>query len=140
MRKIPFIVLFLYGLFPFRAGACSIPVFQYAREYWAPSLYQIQLIHKGPLTREERDIITEMEKLADPSPEGMNFYLKMTDLSERKPGREIGNDILSGERSRLFIRYPGEGTAPAWSGPLERDSVSKILDSPVRRKIRDNLL
>src|SRR6187399_460236 len=97
------------------ALACNVPVFRFALERWRPDAYRLTLLHRGPLTDAQREMI---RPLADAQDKGAaNFVLRTLDVSEIEklepdeaplqtgiPDR-ISSRLMAGD-AWLIVNYP----------------------------------
>lgn len=102
------------------SGACSIPVFRYALEFWPPDSYQLMV---------PRGDSTDMEE-----------WLQGSSLVPMNMNLEAKADEGAGSASVVEIHAPGgAGAAPLWSGPMERADLERVVHSTARRQIVDRL-
>jgi hypothetical protein len=136
MRGARLLCVLLCGLWGSEAGACSIPVFRYALENWAPSPYRAFVFHKGPLSDAGKSLL---HKLQD-GPANLTVTVadvagKLAPEVDKVWRRHAHKEHLPA----LVVLYPDEeedaDAPPAWSGPLDDSSIHHLLDSPTRRKI-----
>ncbi len=126
-----------------RAEACNVPVFRYALEFWPASPYQIIVVHKGPLSKEEQTAIAQLDKDALDET-AINIMAGVLDL-DGEPNAQLEKLWAFAERPEppcLIAYYPrDEGIPfPIWSAPLTPDNVALLLDSPARQKISEQIL
>lgn len=117
----------MVGAAPTRS--CSIPVFQYALENWPPDLYQIRVAHHGPL---DPAVPAEAEAILRNAGEGtLNAVLADREDASLAPGA-----------LRLEVRFPGQPpqTPPFWAVPWSPAALRQVVDSPVRRRLVEELL
>jgi hypothetical protein len=136
MRSARWLVVLLLGLASTEARACSIPVFRYALERWAPSPYEVYVFHRGPL---DAGAVRRAGQLKQ-STASANFTLTLADVSGKlrpqmdRVWRQSGRPEAL---PRVVVFFPDEddNASPAWSGPLDEPSVRRLLDSPLRRRL-----
>lgn len=104
------------------AAACSVPVFRYALEHWAPDAYQVEVIHHAPLSEREQALIKLLT-----GAQTTNIALKQIEGGTGAP--------------RLVVKHPASLPQPreVWSTTLTADSVQSLLDSPLRQEIATKL-
>src|SRR5690348_9305337 len=73
----PFAVVLAFAAM---ACACNVPVFRFALERWSPDVYRVTVLHRGPLSDMQRDLLRPLEdsqtnKLA-------NIAVRTLDLNE----------------------------------------------------------
>jgi hypothetical protein len=126
--------------------ACNVPVFRFALERWRADAYRVTLVHRGPLSDAQKEIIRRLEEHQD---HGIsNLMIQSVDTDEIAKATENNSTPLSGFRdqvwsrleageARLFVHYPEHLRIeiPVWSGPLSRETVAQLTDSPVRREL-----
>jgi hypothetical protein len=124
------------------AQACNVPVFRFALERWRPDAYRVVLLHRGPLTAAEREIITPLELQQGDSLANFAFRtIDVVDLEtpteDNAADRELLESLDAAELPRLIVQYPeaSQIAAPAWSAPLDHESVAGLIDSPVRQEL-----
>lgn len=117
-------------------AACPIPVFQYSLEYWDSDPYDVVVHHNGDLTGEQRemlDMLMEMEQEGGAA----NISVIIRDHSlANQPARQ------DAELPRIELRYPRISgiREPVWEGPMTRELIDQMLDSPMRQRIATKLL
>jgi len=145
MRRVALVLAFALGLAAV-AYACNVPVFRFALERWRPDPYQVVLFHKGPLDAATLELIRPLEEQQDKAL--ANLALRTVDVSEFDKPADDSDEQAALDRAlfaaqgevalpRLVVLYPPHLRIlkPAWSGPLSRESVSQLLDSPARREL-----
>lgn len=129
------ILLLLLGA---QARACSVPVFRYALERWPPSLYEVHVFHKGPLSAADRARLAALEGGDVP----LNAVVRALEVSEE----------LTTDQKALLARRPADAplpwvivpypdadpnARPIWSGPLAE--LPNLGESPLRKRIAEQL-
>lgn len=128
------------------ALACNVPVFRFALERWRPDAFRVTLLHRGPLTDTQREMIRPLTEAEDK--DAANVVLRTFDVSELER-RDQGDSRLLASisdevRSRLMaggawliVKYPEHLRIemPVWEGPLSRETARHIVDSPVRQEL-----
>jgi hypothetical protein len=126
------------------ARACSVPVFRYALERWAPEPYPVTLFHRGPLTGQHAETAEWLDKLERGTDVRANIYLQRVDLDgEMSPREQALWDAHAGdELPRLVVHYPmtEPNSPPVWTGPLSPANAARIVDSPVRRELARRII
>ena len=124
-----------------------MPVFRYALERWQTDKYHAVVVHQGPLTEDQKTAVEMLERVVGPISEtGVNLLLHKLDLasSPRVDPRwkaEVST-FKPDDTPRIALYYP-ESTKisePLWTGDLTMKNAKGIIDSPLRQKIRDELL
>ena len=123
--------------------ACSVPVFRYALEKWAPDAYQAIVFHRGPLTDAQQALARSVsgDGLAGQPP--ANVSLQTVDLAQNPAPemlelwRQLGTETLPW----LVVKYPRTVRLPDQlvSGPLAAATTRHLLDSPARQEITRRL-
>lgn len=120
------------------ASACVTPVFRYALERWEPSTYQALVFHRGPLNTNDQAVLGAVRQMAEEQ-KVLNLAIVTADLGgPLDPAlQEIWKKQSNAPLPRLVLRYPD--TQPenpdAWAGPLNKDAVRQLVDSPLRREV-----
>jgi hypothetical protein len=139
---------FLAGLLFFQqAQACQVPVFRYALERWQADEYDAVIIHQGMLDEEQKSALQIIEKAGSPSFEtGANLALHKLDLSfgpsvDPRWQSEFST-FKPDDPPRIALYYPSSTgiEEPLWTGDLTIANAKAIIDSPLRQKIRNELL
>lgn len=125
-------------LAPGAARACITPVFRYALERWEPSPYHLLLFHRGPLRTNETALLEALQQMgAGQGP--ANLAVTPVDLAGPLDDatRQIWQAQTNPPLPRLVLRFPDTGPdAPsAWSGPLQKEKLRELVDSPLRREV-----
>jgi hypothetical protein len=124
------------------AIACNVPVFRFALERWRADPYRAVLFHRGPLSDEQRDQIRELEEQQDTSQ--LNLELRLVDadqLDETAEESAADAALLAAHESAqlplLVVQYPAHLSIdkPVWGGGLDRQSIVRLTDSPVRQEL-----
>ena len=130
-----------------QALACQVPVFRYALERWQTDKYHVVVVHQGPLTEDQKKAVQLLEQAVSPTFEtGANLMLHKLDLasSPRVDPRwkaEVST-FKPDDTPRIALYYPESAkiSEPLWTGDLTIKNAKGIIDSPLRQKIRDELL
>ncbi len=128
-------------LLPAPAPACTIPVFRYALENWKPSEYQVVVFHRGELTADEQLVLRQV---AEEHAATGNLAVKVVDLDGEmeERSRTLWERQPSGVALPwVVLRYSeADDKAPdVWAGPLERERLASVIDSPGRRKVVEQI-
>jgi hypothetical protein len=122
------------------AAACTIPVFRYALERWELTPYEIVVFHKAPLPADVRTVLTNLER-GQPAVNAAVHVLEV-DAALPKPFRTLYEKHGKGQPLPWMAVRLADAEAqapPAWSGALSVTALRAVLDSPMRRKIVDEL-
>lgn len=121
------------------AGACTLPVYQYALEAWTPDNYEIIVFHQGAMPPPPRTVVESIEQAISDEFARPNATLRLVDLSAATDDtiRSLWETQPTATLPWLVVRQPARWTqdAIAWSGPLDQQSVQLVMDSPARREI-----
>ena len=124
------------------AQACNVPVFRYALERWNSDPYRVVLFHRGALTAAERETLAPLYDQQDKSLANLTFRAvdvsKWSDDSdEHKADRELLAAQADSSLPRLILQYPEplRNGAVVWAGPLEREAVAGLTQSPLRSEL-----
>lgn len=118
--------------------ACSIPVFRYALERWGLGPYEVIVYHKGALDGDGEAVV---KKINDTK---ANVHVTTVDLAGKvEPALAKWWDKY-GDKNKLpyVLLRAHDGAdleAPVWSGPLTKDHLKAVLDSPVRQQMLQHL-
>lgn len=127
--------LFVLALLTTHALACSVPVFRYGLEHWAPDAYQVLVFKAGPLTASEQSLV---EKLSPGS--HTNVSTQVVDLNTATSDQK---DVWTqAGRPAMMVMPPAASPTkrPVWTAPsLTADALAAIQDSPLRREIAQRL-
>lgn len=125
------------------AWACSVPVFRYALERWAPDPYQAVVFHRGPLTDAQKAAVASL------SPDGLagelhaNLIPRAVDLDreENRQWQTLWQEQKSDTLPWVAVHFPPATRIPVnvWSGPLDAKALRPVLDSPMRKQIAQRL-
>lgn len=131
------------------AGACSIPVFRYALERWHPDYYEAVVMHRGPLGEADQQLVEQMRAASENEEKPANLGVILVDLDDVEkaedgegPPKELLEEYADLKSPQLRVHYPPYGPQRwlAWSGPLNRDNVESLVDSPLRQQIIKRIL
>jgi hypothetical protein len=123
--------LFLFFLLSIQTFACQVPVFRYALERWQADPFRLQLITNGPPPS-----VTEI-------PDHLNLEFESLDLTRLSPAEQfavVGLDQIT-EYPAYLLHPPESWQNPApLVFPATEASLINILDSPLRQRIKTDLL
>lgn len=97
------------------AGACQIPVFRYALENWLPEPYLLIVAHRGRMSDEDLELLSQLELAVDQARGKLNLELKVVDLSQTKdPVLEtvLGEKIRSIQAPQMVLLFPFDEIQP----------------------------
>jgi hypothetical protein len=127
--------------------ACQVPVFRYALERWQADDYHAVIIHQGALDEEQKKALEIIEEAGSPLFEtGANLALHKLDLSSGPSvdprWQSESSTFKPDDPPRIALYYPTSTgiEEPLWTGDLTIANAKAIIDSPLRQKIKDELL
>jgi hypothetical protein len=119
------------------AGACNVPVFRYALERWQSDDYKLTIYQQGPIDK----VVNQFQN--DIATSKSNIELTLIDLASpssldrRVP--TLAGGYLKDSNCHFVIRTPDQQKV-ALQGPVEANSASRLLDSPVRKELSRRLI
>ena len=122
---------------PVAGWSCSVPVFRYALEHWAPDAYEALIFHRGELTGEQQEL---RRRLADgKTGAAPNISVRTIDLDDPAAAEwlPVWETLKGGSLPWLAVR-PAAKTGMRWllaSEALSRQVVDKLADSPARSEV-----
>ncbi|NQT21670.1 MAG: hypothetical protein HQ592_18335 [Planctomycetes bacterium] len=118
------------------ARACTVPVFRYALERWAPDAYEVLVYHAAPLSEGDRAVLEWLKQRSSDDKFPANVEVRAVDISA-KPDAERPAELPA-----IVVRYPPKGgkAEAIWSGRLTREAARAVVSSPARRQAALSLL
>ena len=114
-----------------KVAACSVPVFRYALEHWAPDNYTITVIASRKLDSNEQKALNWLKAIIEK--EGPNLNLTINTAKTIENGKTNSPAIM-----RIF--YPGKTKKiTPFELPLTLPNVKKLVQSPIRKEIQKML-
>ncbi|MFP6873977.1 MAG: hypothetical protein VCA55_10775 [Verrucomicrobiales bacterium] len=117
--------------------ACQVPVFRYALERWPADPYGLAVFHNGPLTKEQEAVVASVDY-------DVNLEIFTIDASKMTAPQiaRFGKVKISEGQLLARLYYPWESgrSESLWEGGLTREMLSRIVNSPVRRRIAKDIL
>ena len=125
--------------------ACSTPVFLYALDRWPPAPYRAVIVKDGALTAKEQSALTTLKSAAEFNGGNLNIIIRQFNsakLIQSSFATAITNINRPVKNARLYIFYPAvmDLKNHLWSSPLDTKNVNKIINSPFRKKLAEELL
>ncbi len=124
------------------SSACNVPVFRYALEHWTADPCEVIVFHREPLTPGQQAGVESLEQAGRDG--RANLAVSRINLGEElpPPWRAWWQAQRNATPPWLVLKYPRptESGLPAWSGPLNAETVPALLDSPARREIARMLM
>lgn len=138
------------------AIACSIPVFRYALEHWQPDPYTLRLIHRGPLSATDQQLVERwQQRMLDELRVNARWELVPWEADDESPASGVASMapgeawlqvLLPAGRTSLppaSVISPPQGDAPGsdivWQGRLSDGDLERVIDSPARQQMVDAL-
>ena len=130
-------------LMPARTGACPIPVFRYALEFWDADPYIVEVYYKNSLTPREQELVDRLLMVSAGGESKANIELRDLDIEGNIDELTRGyiNRLKPQEFPWIVLRYPRVSGIDVviWSGPLNAGNVDRMLGSPVRDDVARKL-
>jgi len=121
------------------ALACSVPVFRYALERWAPDAYHVFLFTRGPLKGEAKKVADLLEGKGLKAAKVANVVVHVVDLSGEVSDefKKLWKAAKTDKLPWMVVRYPVWSgiPVPVWSGPPSEQVARQLVDSPARQEI-----
>lgn len=113
-------------------------------ERWAPDVYEVVVFHRGRLSDEEQRALDQLRALVGDQGLQVNVEFRTADISVELDEKLAGifkGLALEGPPA-VVLQYPRakEGGKVIWTGRLIPETVTSLIDSPVRREIARRLL
>ncbi|MGE0755633.1 MAG: hypothetical protein AB7O38_01370 [Pirellulaceae bacterium] len=145
IKRLAWIVAALLATSPTSAvRACNVPVFRYALERWKPDTYEAILFHEGPPTAAIDGLVRQLQAAGSHGRPLSN--LRVTSVDLRQPMDDAVRAVWESQSAArapwLVVRYPAalQLETTLWSGPADRDSIDRLLRSPMREELARRLL
>ena len=134
-------------MFPSAAMSCSVPVYRYAFELWAPDEFEVVLFHHGELKGDHAALRKLLEPKKTETAPVPNVRVHAVDLETneipqwQKLWEERGPK--DSKEPWLFVFYPAaaahgmQGGKPVtiWQGPFTKASLDLVFTSPARQEL-----
>ena len=110
--------------------SCSTPVFRYALEMWPAYSYVIEVIHDGNLSSSQQKAFDLLKNAASSD---ISTNLKIIEKAQ--------SNTSNSEVAMIKMSFPEEHKIPGtlWQGPLTKENVEKIINSPSRKQALENI-
>lgn len=142
--RVSILIFCLYSLAISLLEACQVPVFRYALERWSADKYELAVFSNGQLTKAQQLLIDEVG-------DDVNLEIAVIDIGKMTESdhARYGNVKVSEGGIVGHLYYPWSvGKAnpslnsddPLWNGNLTKESLNKILNSPVRKAILEKII
>ncbi len=147
MKKILTLITLLTVISTQNLLACSTPVFRYALERWPADIFNLEIISKGELSKEEKALVEWTEEKY-----GYYAYINHIDISKyvdkiddkNKDAKILPKDIKRENITSTIVRLKYPETARIkdiiWEGALTKLNMERVFESPLRRSIAKEIL
>jgi hypothetical protein len=120
--------------------ACNVPVYRYALERWKPDPYRVTLLHRGPLSDEQRTLIKPLEEPPSESRgQAANVAFRTVDVSELDEAtfKQLVATEKDPQLPWLVVQYPAHLRieAPVWRGPMDSSAIARLAGSSIREEL-----
>lgn len=128
------------------ALACNVPVFRYALERWPADLYEVVILHDGPLAPADNAKLNALRESSQKSAVSANFRVRAVEVGETKDPQlvELWNDHNQKGQPLMVSLYPRQAQEVpdrlVTTSPLSDEAIERLIDSPVRREVVRKLL
>jgi hypothetical protein len=129
--------------------ACRIPVFRYALERWPPDSFELIVVHRGDLDEQQSEIVRSIESRTTDDTQPINLRVTTIDIDQDDLSPEnrtlfdtLQTDVSEIAAPRMILLFPSQRrqATVAWQGELTADNVARLVDSPLRRKVVEQVL
>lgn len=123
------------------AQACNVPVFRFALERWRADAYRVTVLHQGPLSADEKQLLAQLEEQQDKALS--NIAVRAIDVNDLE---EADKQLMASREDvklpLLVVQYPEalRIPAPIWKHPFTEPAVKTLVDSPLRKELLNRLL
>ncbi len=125
-------------------SACSIPVFRFALERWAPDLFEVSVFYRGPLSDSDEQRVTRLEDQAVRNGGHLNLEVVRCHLEEEVPADllAVWKSLNDAPLPTVVVRTPRKATGQTivWRGRLNEPFLNALATSRARREIAQRLL
>lgn len=124
--------------------ACSVPVFRYALEQWRPDNFEVLVFHRGALSDVQKDLAAKIEPRDIDASYTANARIRMVDLDASPDPALVELWKQKGAETLpwMLVRSPAKFGKPldVVSQEFNEENVTRLLDSPLRKKITERIL
>lgn len=121
------------------ALACNTPVYRYAMYNWQTAPYIVFYFYEGEVAEMDKAVHETIAKLSEEWPPQANVRVEPIDVADEEKMKTLPEFVIEawkqhedGKTPAYVVFSPFRGHI--YSGPLDADSVEKLLDSPARQK------
>ena len=128
------------------ASACNVPVFRYALERWPADLYELVVLHDGPLSAEDEAVLGRLRENDRGSIVSANFRVRAAEIGEVKDPmlKRLWSQRDASSAPLLVTLYPRDAREVpdrlVAALPLTKENVDRLVDSPARQKVVKRIL
>ena len=142
--KILSLVVLVFLFISHSVNACQVPVFRYALERWASDKYELAIFFNDSLNEDQEALVNSLDINANIE----TFRVDAKNMSGSEVAK-YGNILVPEGKVIGQLHYPwsvGRGNrsidpdVPLWNGVLTTESLGLIVDSPVRKAIREKII
>ena len=142
--KIRSLVVLVFLFISHSVNACQVPVFRYALERWASDKYELAIFFNDSLSEDQEALVNSLDINANIE----TFRVDAKNMSGSEVAK-YGNILVPEGKVIGQLHYPwsvGRGNRsidtdiPLWKGELTTESLGLIVDSPVRKAIREKII
>ncbi len=138
------IILGITVFLPIKSNSCPIPVFRYALEFWEEDPYMVDVFYKNSLDADEKELVNYLLN-ASSADNDMKANLDLRSINAGDQMDDITRGFLNNlsppELPWIVVRYPrvSGNNNVIWSGPLNKENVQNLINSPARESIAAKL-
>ena len=126
------------------APGCDTPVYRYAMYRWEPAPYEFYYFHRGAIAEDAAALHKQIDEAGASRENPANLMLAKVDLDKDKELKGVPPDVRKlwqGQEKAeapCYLVFTPHG-AKLFQGPLDAATLKALLDSPMRRKIVEQL-
>jgi hypothetical protein len=124
------------------AQACNVPVFRYALERWKPDAYQVYVLHKGALTKEQAALVKTLGKYGRGEEVASNLEMTIVDLDKADESKQRLY-AAAGKPALPCMVVQADNldreTITFWTGKLESATIESLVRSTARSELTKRL-
>lgn len=133
-------------LFASIAVACNVPVFRYALERWPADLYEIVVLHDGPLDPQQAEQVQALQELSRTAIGHANFNVRTLAVAQIEDEllAEVWKSHGKDSQPIMALLYPRNAQEVPdrfiTAVPLTQDAIDQLVSSPVREQLIKEVL
>jgi len=138
------VILGITVFLPSKSNSCPIPVFRYALEFWEEDSYRVDVFYQNSLDAGEKELLNYLLN-ASSRDNNMKANLELRSINASGEMDDITRGFLSNlsppELPWIVVRFPRVSgiNKVIWSGPLNKENVQNLVNSPARESIAAKL-